>query len=750
MSSEVVGASTRSLRRDASASSSTTKPESPSKGNASEEGTATTEKIRKKRLDVNPALILVNDGGRSKRRRTQSQEPDHHLHHAAEDKDPKDSMRAKELGYVIFKRIMDAKSSDGEDLAHPFIKLPNKRAFPDYYETIKHPLSLEIVQQRLDASEYQTLKDVCADLGQIFNNAKRYNVKESLIFQYAKKLHKMTRVYYANVLNPDRGEDEDADADADGEVDPEGDIEMEDNTTATNAPGAPPKSATKRTRRRGAYMKDGPSLYKLIKPALKAIKEAKARDGSGREIAGIFAQLPSRRDLPDYYNTIRYPISLEEIESKHIGRRYESFQEFAEDIELMCQNGMQYNEDGSEVYRDAQQIREVLQWHQAGLNRSQHNAMNRYPPQQSSTPNYPRPQPAYSHSPAGGPVPLPFPIPASVPTQGLTPYSPGPSRSPQPPVQGIQGIQGHRAYLPALPPGVVTDEIVATLDRYPPYERQAWIQSLSPLAVNMYRTMLATNEARKRGLAQPPVPQQQISYPTPPHSQSQSQPQQSPLPSQQILQQASRASPAYPQAQQTPSNHQTSSQIQHPAQGQKPVPRTERAKPPVPTIKYIDFTFSSASVPTEPDKTSSASRQTIRLKNLRGLITHAIILNANTSEIELIAYIDDTPVSSSSSNGNDGDKAITNGNGNGVPVPVPVLTPELSLRINGNQGSLPRFVYAGGRQESTGKEGEGEKPKGMKWTLHVSTSKVESRIEIVATKPGALAETTTIFVSRQF
>jgi len=34
-------------------------------------------------------------------------------------------------------------------------------------------MSLEMVQQKLDAKSYETLKDVVADFGQIFNNAKR-------------------------------------------------------------------------------------------------------------------------------------------------------------------------------------------------------------------------------------------------------------------------------------------------------------------------------------------------------------------------------------------------------------------------------------------------------------------------------------------------------------------------------------------------------------------------------------------------
>ena len=78
----------------------------------------------------------------------------------------------------------------GEEMAPPFMKLPNKactsrvipptcsltpaqRSFPDYYETIKHPMCLEMVDKKLQAKGYETLKGVVTDLGQIFTNAKR-------------------------------------------------------------------------------------------------------------------------------------------------------------------------------------------------------------------------------------------------------------------------------------------------------------------------------------------------------------------------------------------------------------------------------------------------------------------------------------------------------------------------------------------------------------------------------------------------
>ncbi|WWD08343.1 hypothetical protein V865_006455 [Kwoniella europaea PYCC6329] len=717
--------------------------------------------LRIKRLGVDPNLILSDGGGRPKRKRTQSQEPEQSHGHGvtvADERDPTDPVRAKELGYVIYRKIMDAKSTEGEDMAQPFVKLPNKRAFPDYYDTIKHPMSLEIVHNKLEAGEYQTLKDVCTDLGQIFNNAKRYNVRESLIFQYAKKLHKMTRVYYTTITSPDKVKEE---SDSEGEHDLPRGATMQPTASAegyaeadadADADGedVDEDAEVKRTRRRGQYMKDGPSVYKLIKPVLKAIKEARAKDGSGREIAGIFLQLPSRRDFPDYYRTIRNPISLEEIESKQVGRRYESFQEFVDDIDLMCQNGMEYNEDGSEVYRDAQQIREILSWHQNVQRPS-------YPPRPSSITPIPArisvvpgqsqysPSPsAYSQSPAGYPGGLPMPMTAS-----SSPYPAGPS---QPPIPGLPGQgQALRQYLPALPPGVVTEEVVASLERYPMYERQAWAQTLPPLAMNVYRSMVATNEARKRGQ----LPAQQ--YPHQIQHQQQQQYQRQPQPSHHQIQQpppqfpVHQPSPHHPprpephsrsshsHSHSHPSPHTSTPQISAPA----PTQKIERPKPPIPTIKYIDFSFHSAS---SPDRSElELTKQTIRIKNLRGVITHSVLLNSTTSDIELTAYIDDSTTTMTKE---------VNGSENGIaPHPsstsasVATSTPELSLRINGNQGSLPKFIF----DNTTENDNDGKgKPKAMKWNLHVSTNKVESRIEIVATKPGMMAETTTIFLSRQF
>jgi chromatin structure-remodeling complex subunit RSC4 len=77
----------------------------------------------------------------------------------------------------------------GRSLSADFFRLPNKRMYPDYYIVIKKPIALDKIKSHLDAGEYQSLLTVKNDLEQCFRNAKRYNLKDSQIFNDAKFLH---------------------------------------------------------------------------------------------------------------------------------------------------------------------------------------------------------------------------------------------------------------------------------------------------------------------------------------------------------------------------------------------------------------------------------------------------------------------------------------------------------------------------------------------------------------------------------
>ena len=65
------------------------------------------------------------------------------------------------------------------------MQLPPKKRYPDYYITIKKPVALDMISARVDNDEYDDMEALKADLNLMTSNAKRYNVKESSIYQDA-------------------------------------------------------------------------------------------------------------------------------------------------------------------------------------------------------------------------------------------------------------------------------------------------------------------------------------------------------------------------------------------------------------------------------------------------------------------------------------------------------------------------------------------------------------------------------------
>ena len=72
-----------------------------------------------------------------------------------------------------------------------------------------------------------------------------------------------------------------------------------------------------------------------------------ASDSQGRVLSTPFLTLPSKIDFPDYYDLIKNPIDLSQIES----RCYRSIDELYSDLQLMLNNACLFNEPGSQIYR---------------------------------------------------------------------------------------------------------------------------------------------------------------------------------------------------------------------------------------------------------------------------------------------------------------------------------------------------------------------------------------------------------------
>lgn len=60
-------------------------------------------------------------------------------------------------------------------------------------------------------------------------------------------------------------------------------------------------------------------------------------------------KLPTRKELPDYYEVIRKPVDFYRIRQRARDSKYRSLDELEMDIKLLCKNAQTYNIDGSLV-----------------------------------------------------------------------------------------------------------------------------------------------------------------------------------------------------------------------------------------------------------------------------------------------------------------------------------------------------------------------------------------------------------------
>ena len=81
--------------------------------------------------------------------------------------------------------------------------------------------------------------------------------------------------------------------------------------------------------------------------------------GEGRPVIDPFLELVDRQFWPDYYQIIPNPICMNDIKKKINKKTYQSLKEFRTDIGLLCTNCRTYNDDKSDLFRDANFIEET-------------------------------------------------------------------------------------------------------------------------------------------------------------------------------------------------------------------------------------------------------------------------------------------------------------------------------------------------------------------------------------------------------
>ncbi|KPI36928.1 Chromatin structure-remodeling complex subunit snf21 [Cyphellophora attinorum] len=87
----------------------------------------------------------------------------------------------------------DDESDDGPAtrlVIGPFMELPPKKAFADYYLVIPEPIAMDVIEKKIDQNRYSSLRAMQDDIGLMARNARTYNEDGSLLFEDANTIEK--------------------------------------------------------------------------------------------------------------------------------------------------------------------------------------------------------------------------------------------------------------------------------------------------------------------------------------------------------------------------------------------------------------------------------------------------------------------------------------------------------------------------------------------------------------------------------
>ncbi|KAK2915136.1 protein polybromo-1-like isoform X2 [Channa argus] len=237
------------------------------------------------------------------------------------------SMEMSNPIFQLYEAVRGARNNQGQVFSEPFQQLPSRREYPDYYQQIKQPIALHQIRAKMKNGEYESVDQIEADLNLMFENAKRYNMPNSSIYKRAFRLQQIMQAKKRELL---RRDDEDGDS-----------------ILSSDTGSIKRKSHKKNIKK---------NRMKVLYAAVTEAREA----GTNRRLCDLFMVKPSKKDYPDYYKVILEPMDLKTIEHNIRNERYTSEDALMEDMKLMFRNARHYNEEGSQVYNDADILEKIL------------------------------------------------------------------------------------------------------------------------------------------------------------------------------------------------------------------------------------------------------------------------------------------------------------------------------------------------------------------------------------------------------
>ncbi|EGD72640.1 hypothetical protein PTSG_04375 [Salpingoeca rosetta] len=300
-----------------------------------------------------------------------------------------------------------ATKEDGRDIIDVFYKLPTKKELPVYYDVISKPVDMAMLQQRVKKGWYTSFSDVYAHLKLMVQNAFEFNDPASEVYADAVILQRAIAAAVSALIKeggspttadkkhlpvpanpkptptrtssrqrkPKRlGADE---VSSPGKARAEAAAHSAAPTPSSAEPSSSSSSSSSAAATAAAALKSGSGSTRASKSSTSSASAAQpsslasefesviktvtlARKGN-RRLADMFFELPTKKDLPEYYEVISKPMDINTIQERVRRGKVASLQQLHDLFDLMFENAKTFNEDDSQIHKDAVYLQGVVQ-----------------------------------------------------------------------------------------------------------------------------------------------------------------------------------------------------------------------------------------------------------------------------------------------------------------------------------------------------------------------------------------------------
>ncbi|KAK6197058.1 Bromodomain-containing protein [Scheffersomyces amazonensis] len=223
-----------------------------------------------------------------------------------------------------------------EQLSGPFVKLPSKKLYPDYYQLIEHPIAISDIQKKASRGKYSdnSADEFLSDFKLLLDNAIKYNDPESWIVTSAQRIYDFV---HDQVKEFDVGKPHHKSLKLKLK---HSDIPQEE-VTLTNLP----------------------TLCKNIVNTI--VNHEFPDDGI---LSGPFMDDVDTEEYPDYLKFVTNPTSFNSVLNHLDNKKFfspkasilDNLQKFYDAVDLIFLNAQAYNDPSSEIYQDTLKLKDLF------------------------------------------------------------------------------------------------------------------------------------------------------------------------------------------------------------------------------------------------------------------------------------------------------------------------------------------------------------------------------------------------------